>query len=693
MNAGELVVSLLLKAGDFKAQVQAAQERLDNVRDAAREAGKAMSDAAGRGTAGLDGLGTSAKKAAADLRDIDLSDWRQQFKATSEQFNALYAEMDAHKKGLFLEIGVTLDKDGIAKSAQTLYGDLADRLKALSQGEALDIGQRLGFSRQSIEFLRQGKNGIEDILVAADGSTRELSRLGKAAQSAGKELEQAGNKGAPSFELLKGTLTKVLGVIGGVAVIKSSIAQYYEQAQAIEKTSDALGMSIEDWQAWQRTAASAGVDAEELSTRFMDLGDWMQDLILHDSGPLKDATKDLGVSFTDAKGKAVSFEEGLLRLSDATSKIDRQKATSILTQIGFDEKTIPLILKGRKGIEELLKVQKAQAIYSKQDIENAKKQREALLRLNGAWEAISALFASTVSPAITFLTNLLGDLLGWVKENKQFVIVFFTALAGVITTLMLPALTAMATAAWAAIAPFTPLIAAIVAAIGAIALVVDDLITYINGGESALSGLWAMFGTGDEIGARFKALWEGIKSILESVGAALKAVAKFFILIFSLTGEGVVAAVDAIWKGITKLYDVLRSMLDWVAQKLYNLLPDWIKDWLGGDESSRPEEEKTEAKPGGVADSMRVGDVRPSILPPQVRAGDARPSILPPQVRAGDARPGSVSNVNNSRQMTSTTNVGEVKIYTQATDAEGIAEGVVPALRNQTAQADSAFGY
>ena len=634
-----------------------------------------MSDAAGRGTAGLDGLGTSAKKAAADLRDIDLSDWRQQFKATSEQFNALYAEMDAHKKGLFLEIGVTLDKDGIAKSAQTLYGDLADRLKALSQGEALDIGQRLGFSRQSIEFLRQGKNGIEDILVAADGSTRELSRLGKAAQSAGKELEQAGNKGALSFERLKGTLTKVLGVIGGVAVIKSSIAQYYEQAQAIEKTSDALGMSIEDWQAWQRTAAAAGVDAEELSTRFMDLGDWMQDLILHDSGPLKDATKDLGVSFTDAKGKAVSFEEGLLRLSDATSKIDRQKATSILTQIGFDEKTIPLILKGRKGIEELLKVQKAQAIYSKQDIENAKKQREAQQRLHDAWEALSSVFVSTVSPAITFLTNLLSELVGWVKENKQFVILFFTALAGVITTLMLPALTAMATAAWAAIAPFTPLIAIA----GALALVIDDLITYIDGGESAFGSFWKMLGTGDEIGARFKAIWEGIKDTFSGILNLLGGISKLIGAVFS--GGQLYSFSDAlntIWGGLTQINDVFVSMLDWVGEKL-NGLPDWIKDWLGGDESSRPEEEKTEAKPGGVADSMRVAD--------------ARPSILPPQVRAGDARPGSVSNVNNSRQMTSTTNVGEVKVYTQATDAEGMAQGVVPALRNQTAQADSAFRY
>lgn len=467
MNAGELVVSLILSAGTFLAEVRKSESALDNVRDAAREAGKAVSDAAATGSADIGVLGSSARNIGRD----------------------------------------------ISNAAERSSGDIA-RLGSSARntgGELEDAGKR-------------GGRGLDD--------------LGSSAREAGKELEDAGNRGALSFERLKGVAAQALAVIGGVSILKSSIAQYYEQAQAIEKTSDALGMSIEDWQAWQRTAAAAGVDAEELSTRFMDLGDWMQDLILHDSGPLKDATKDLGVSFTDAKGKAVSFEEGLLRLSDATSKIDRQKATSILTQIGFDEKTIPLILKGRKGIEDLLKVQKAQAIYSKQDIENAKKQREAQQRLNDAWEAISALFASTVSPAITFLTNLLGDLLGWVKENKQFVIVFFTALAGVITTLILPALTAMATAAWAAIAPFTPLIAAI----GAIALVVDDLITYINGGESALSGLWSVFGTGDEIGARFKAIWEGIKSILGGVWDALSGVAKLFNSVLTLDGKGVIEA-------------------------------------------------------------------------------------------------------------------------------------------------------
>lgn len=554
MNAGELVVSLILSAGAFKAQVQNAQKGLDGVQAAAVDAGRDVSDAAKRGGRGLDNLGSSAR-------------------------------------------------------------------------------------------------------------------------SAGKELEEAGNRGALSFENLKGTLTKVLGMIGGVAFIKSQFAEFTEAALEVDTASKTLGMDIKEFQGWQNAAEKVGLETRDLVQLFGDVSDRMYDAVLHDSGPFKDAVEDIGISLKGVKEGATSSADMLLQFARAVEKMPKDKAHGLLTQYSFDPESIKLIMMGEKELEKLIKTGKEKARFDKRDIENAQKLREAQQRLNAAWRTISALFASTVSPAVTFLTNLLGDLLGWVKENKQFVIVFFTALAGGITTLMLPALSAMATAAWAAIAPFTPLIAIA----GALALAIDDLITYIDGGESAFGDFWKMFGTGDEIGARFKALWEGIKSILASVGAALKAVAKFFILIFSLTGQGIVAAIDGIWKGVTKLYDVLVEMLNWVAQKLYNLLPDWIKDWLGGDESSRPEETKAEAKPGGVADSMRVDDVRPS--------------ILPPQVRAGDARPGSVSNVNNSRQVTSTTNVGEVKVYTQATDAEGMAQGVVPALRNQTAQADSAFGY
>ena len=542
MNAGELVVSLILSAGDFKAQVQAAQKGLDGVQAAAVDAGRDVSDAAKRGGRGLDNLGSSAR-------------------------------------------------------------------------------------------------------------------------SAGKELEEAGNRGALSFENLKGTLTKVFGVIGGVAFIKSQFAEFTEAALEIDTASKTLGMDIKEFQGWQNAAEKVGLETRDLVQLFGDVSDRMYDAVLHDSGPFKDAVEDIGISLKGVKEGATSSADMLLQFARAVEKMPKDKAHGLLTQYSFDPESIKLIMMGEKELEKLIKTGKEKARFDKRDIENAQKLREAQQRLNAAWRTISALFASTVSPAV----------LGWVKENKQFVILFFTGLAGVITTLMLPALTAMATAAWAAIAPFAPLIAIV----GAVALVIDDLITYIQGGESAFGDFWKMFGEGDELGARFKSLWEGIKSILASVGAALKAVAKFFILIFSLTGEGVIAAIDGIWKGITNLYNTLVEMLNWVAQKLYNLLPDWIKDWLGGDESSRPEETKAEAKRGGVADSMRVDDVRPS--------------ILPPQVRAGDARPGSVSNVNNSSRQTVFNN--DIEIVTQATDGQGLAQELDRTWRNQTAQADSAFGY
>lgn len=578
MNAGELVVSLILSAGTFLAEVRKSESALDNVRDAAREAGKAVSDAAATGSADIGVLGSSARNIGRD----------------------------------------------ISNAAERSSGDIA-RLGSSARntgGELEDAGKR-------------GGRGLDD--------------LGSSAREAGKELEDAGNRGALSFERLKGVAAQALAVIGGVSILKSSIAQYYEQAQAIEKTSDALGMSIEDWQAWQRTAAAAGVDAEELSTRFMDLGDWMQDLILHDSGPLKDATKDLGVSFTDAKGKAVSFEEGLLRLSDATSKIDRQKATSILTQIGFDEKTIPLILKGRKGIEDLLKVQKAQAIYSKQDIENAKKQREAQQRLNDAWEAISALFASTVSPG-DHVFDEPARRSPWVGKRKQ--AVRDRLLYGV------------GRGHHNAHTPGPD-------RDGDGGMGCDCAVYAVDCGHRrdrtgcrrshylhqrrrirtfrALVGVWNR--------RRNRGSFQGHlgrhqKYPRGRLGCAFRGRQALQLRPYAGRKRRY-RSLKTIWGGISKINDVLVEMLNWVAQKLYNLLPDWIKDWLGGDESSRPEETKAEAKPGGVADSMRVGDVRPS--------------ILPPQVRAGDARPGSVSNVNNSRQVTSITNRSvRCKVYTQA---------------------------
>ncbi len=576
MNAGELVVSLILNVNRFKAQLQDAQREFDTVQAVAHSAGTGISDASDKSAAAISEISASARDAGRDIADAT----------------------------------------------------------------------------------EKGGRGLDD--------------LGSSAREAGKELEEAGNRGSDGFERMRGTLSKVVGIIGGIAFLKAQLSGYADAVKDVEEGSKALGMDIKTFQGWQSAAREVGLESKELVELIGDVGDKMQDAVLHDSGPFKDAMEDMGLSLQGVKDGAITSSDMLLRLSKTVETLSADKGNALLRQYGFQPETIKLIMLGEQKLKDLIKTGKEKAWIDQKDIETAAKQRKALQEMSMGWQKAAAAFVGIVSPAISVVVKALAKLFEFIEENKQFVIITFTTFAAIIGVVMRGALMKMAEAAWAAMAPLAPFL--LIA--GALALVIDDLITYIQGGESAFGDFWKMFGEGDELGARFKSLWEGIKNVLESVGAALKAVAKAFILIFSLTGQGVVKAIEGIWKGVTNLYNVLKSMLNWVAQKLYDLLPDWIKDWLGGDESSRPEETKAEAAPGGVADSMRVAD--------------ARPSILPPQVRAGDARPGSVSNVNNTSTRQTVFN-NDIEIVTQ--DGQGVASELDNLWQSQTFQADSAFGY
>ena len=576
MNAGELVVSLILNVNRFKAQLQDAQREFDTVQAVAHSAGTGISDASDKSAAAISEISASARDAGRDISN------------------------------------------------------------------------------------------------AAERGAADIGNIGATARDAGRALERAADRGSDGFERMRGTLSKVVGILGGIAFLKAQLSGYADAVKDVEEGSKALGMDIKTFQGWQSVAREVGLESKELVELIGDVGDKMQDAVLHDSGPFKDAIEDMGLSLQGVKEGAVTSSDMLLRLSKTVETLSADKGNALLRQYGFQPETIKLIMLGEQKLKDLIKTGKEKAWIDQKDIETAAKQRKALQEMSMGWQKAAAAFVGIVSPAISVVAKVLAKLFELIEENKQFVIIAFTTFATIIGVVMRGALMKMAEAAWAAMAPLAPFL--LIA--GALALVIDDLITYIQGGESAFGSFWEIFGEGDELGERFKSLWEGIKSILESVGAALKAVAKAFILIFSLTGQGIVKAVEGIWQGVTKLYNVLVEMLDWVSKKLYDLLPDWIKDWLGGDESSRPEEEKTEAKLDGVADSMRVAD--------------ARPSILPPQVRAGDARPGSVSNVNNDLSRKTVFNNG-IEIVTH--DEQGVANELDKLWQSQTFQADSAFGY
>ena len=541
----------------------------------------------------------------------------------------------------------TVSKEATDKAARGMdkAADKADGLgdKARDAQDELD---KLG--TVSKETADKAARGMDKAADKADG-------LGDKAKEAGKSMQQAAERGKGGFGDLLGTLGKVAVALGGLAAIKTTVTGYVQAVTEIEKTSDMLGMSMEEWQGWAYAAKQAGLEAEDVRDRFMDLGDWMTDLNVNDAGPLKDFAEQTKTSFKDAKGATVSMEEGLMRLADTVGKMDRQQATSWLQQIGFDEKTTPLILKGRKAIEDYIKVGKEQALYTKRDAENARKMREAWQGVTYVYNAVSGAIMRALGPVFDWLAEKAGKVSGWVRENEDSLLVFITALAAVIARLLTPALWGMGKAALAAMGPFAPFIA-VALALGA---AFDELWAFASGGESTLEDLMKFFGMTDK---QIEAVRQGVRDFID----ALSDLWDF------LTGKG--------------------GMPTW----LDDMIPDWLKSvfsggqqaaaaGIGGTGMSGPGSDEDDPMDAAIAASREVAA--------RDRARRAAPSaIAAPAInyRAGDASRPAGNSVTNNR--TFTTNVSQVTINTQATDAPGIARDFSGELQNQAAQADGAIG-
>lgn len=525
---------------------------------------------------------------------------------------------------------------------------------------ALGFREQVQDAQKSLDKL--GDTAKQATAAAAggmDAAADKARELGTNARQAGAAVQQAGERGAQGFDGLLGVLGKVALALGGLAAIKGTISDYVQSVAEIEKTSDMLGMSMEAWQGWAYAAQQAGLEAEDVRDRLMDLGDWMLDLNVNDSGPLKDFAEKTKTSFKDAKGATVSMEEGLLRLADAAQKMDRQTATSWLQQIGFDEKSTPLILKGRKAIEEYIRTGKEQALYSKRDAENARRMRQAWQGVVTAYKAVSGAVLRALGPAFDVLADKLTSLAAWVRENETSLVIVLGAVASVITVALTPALWGMATAAAAALWPFAPLILAALA----LGVALDDLWAFASGGNSVLENLLRRFGMTDE-------------SIERLRGSVRAAIGFFRDLWTAITGDGAdsAAAFARIQEQIASVARAVSNFIRSIGTWIDGLLPQWVKDLLAGDS-------KAPAKSGGNA--------APAAPAYDGLAAAASGGFGGP-FGAGDmARPQS-GPVTNNRNVT--TSIGQITVQTQATDADGIAGSIGDAMRNQTAQADGAFG-
>ena len=493
---------------------------------------------------------------------------------------------------------------------------------------------------------RDGRRAGRDVADAADDAADALRREGNAGRNAGESIAGGAKEAADQTDRLKRSIGAAIAAAGGIAAVMA----YIGNTAALDRTAESLGLSVERLQMWQGAAQAAGGEAEEIADRFRDLNDYIVDATKFDSGPLKEIAAELGIGLTDAAGKARSAEEVMLDLAAAFERVGEQEAVGYGMQLSFDPATIGLLQQGRGELETLLNRQRELGILTRRDTEAATAARQAFV---DAIKAVTYIVGSTLTPVLEIVAEKLSALARWAVEHQDFLRIMFVVAAVAITGILLPALYSMAAAGLAAIAPFLPLIA-LVTALG---LALDDLNAFIEGGNSAFGELLRWLGLTDQ-------QIEAVRAAFANVKGYIGAVFDLFKALFTLDGDGVIAALDKMLGHVRDLQTAFGNLFARIKGWLLNLLPDWARELLGVG--------------GPEGDGGNSAQSAPQ-QQPEIPIAAATPGLLGAGMNAmnmlGAAYTGMTApaSQDNRKTVTSTTTVQNLTIQTQATDAPGIA--------------------
>lgn len=479
---------------------------------------------------------------------------------------------------------------------------------------------------------------LDTFMILFEADTGKLnSGLDKAdtkAEDLVDTLKNADRQAGKTGESFAGFAAKALGAltaaISAGSVISSSLARAQE-ITGIANTADALGVAVEELDAFGRAAQAAGGDAQGARDSLVDMAETIGEALQDVESQRAKTFAGLGVSLRDVNGNAINAVEGILRLSDSVQGLSREEAIFRIKELGItDNKTVEMVLRGRKELERMLAVQKEQGVITKENAEEARKFTEGMNKLRGSLDIASTSFMSSLIPALTVGVEWLTKIVDWANEHSDVIVGFFGAIAAIVTAMYLPAMISAAAATLAATWPIIAIAAVVTAVAAAFALAYDDIMNFIEGNDSFIGQIFEKYPM--------------VKDVVFAIIDAFKFMGAVVGGVFDMLVTGFKQVIDFIMTGVSQIAAGISTVAEFFG--------------IGG------------------GDDVAVGQQ-------QMAAAEASP--------LNSVTSNAISNSVASTNKETNLQIGELTVQTQATDAKGVADGVGTELQSQLAQMDNEF--
>lgn len=453
-------------------------------------------------------------------------------------------------------------------------------------------------------------------------------------------------KQAVSFFGMTATLGGMASFIGGITQANS---QLY-------RTANNLGTNTESLTAWGGAVEQAGGNAQEAINTMSMLSRSMTEILLTGQSAQLPFFRQLGVDLQAAMREADPLSAILKQIGEGTQKnislVGRSNAFNMLQMMGIDYGTANILMGSRKELELLIKRQEQIGLLA---MDNARRSAELArqwvdLRQRGV--ALGREIEAVTTPAIT---RMLNGLMDFAEENPNIV----KGLAAIAAVML---------------SKFAP-VRVLLLGIGSL-LVADDWATWGKNGESVLgklnakaSQLWytlnGAFNTEDKLKADTGFL-QGLKKFISGVGAV---------------NDAVLLGVDTPQSKISKGrgdVGVRKTGTNEKPKQAYKMTDKEIGVYLK--ERGYSDAETQEIIDSFIRDAGRDNQGRINArINIAYRSQEAQNAQAVRQLASQPQGFGS----NSTSTSTNSTTVGQVVIYTQAKDAQGIANEFPRAIANQ----------
>lgn len=404
-------------------------------------------------------------------------------------------------------------------------------------------------------------------------------------------LEEGQKKTDGAVSAIKGALAG-LGTLFAIREVKQFTSDVLQEADALAKASIGLGLSAQELQELEHAAGLSGVGVEALRGSLARLQKGAAEAADKGTSPVAEAFKKLGIPLKDASGQLRTSGDLFTDAAGAIGAIKNPTEAAGVAAAIFGKSyapLLPLFKEGKEGIAKLRgEVKELGFGFDEAFLEDAQEVNDNMDRLHKGIRGVGIQLISGVLPHLVqfsqWAVKVTKVVVDWVRHTNilQTALVLLTG-KGII-------------ALSRALGPLGSLLKGLGSSflrtalpIAALALLVDELISTFNGGDTLIRRfIDSLFGVGatDEVVKELKAIWVDFttvvlpnaiqigKDLARELGQAWQDFSAFVKQVFADFG----AWLSDFWTTLPgPLQDVLSAIGD-----MFSSAFNWIGDQISG---------------------------------------------------------------------------------------------------------------